>query len=333
MSFEHASVTKGFIITSAITSILVGVFDVKHYFHLQFIPHISRHHQYWRLLTHNLAFVNSSDLFLGILILANVGVQIERQFGSLKFASFAFVTLLGATLLEFLVLILFHRVGFNHIALGPALLIFSILYQYSRIVPSVYTYKVFGIPLNSKSLNYFLGLQLAITRFPSSVIVAAIGILAGQIYRSDLAGLKSYRLPPYIVRFSESFLEPIVGSLRPPRRNNRALPDDSSRTGGPSDGSNDEVITTARPSGPETATPGSSIGTNLNPGGSVMREWVNELTGRSETASSGVRAPSEAEISQLTTMFPDLDREVVIGALQRSANAEEAVDTLLLSQR
>jgi hypothetical protein len=35
---------------------------------------------------HHLAFSNSSDLFLGVVILYNVGVQIERQFGSVKFA-------------------------------------------------------------------------------------------------------------------------------------------------------------------------------------------------------------------------------------------------------
>jgi hypothetical protein len=48
-----------------------------------------------------------------------------------------------------------------------------------------------------------------------------------------------------------------------------------------------------------------------------MREWVDELTGRAERATAGVRAPSEDEITQLTNIFPDLDRQVVIGALQR----------------
>lgn len=42
--------------------------------------------QYWRLLGHHLAFVNSSDLFLATLVFYNVGVQVERQFGSVKYA-------------------------------------------------------------------------------------------------------------------------------------------------------------------------------------------------------------------------------------------------------
>lgn len=326
MSFEHASVTKGLILWLAISSITVGVFDVKHYFHLQLVPHLSRHHQYWRLLTHNLAFSNSSDLFLGILILANVGLQVERHFGSVKYASFAIATVLVGTLLQFLALILFHRVGFNHIALGPALLIFSALYQYSRIVPSVYTFKIFGVPLNSKSLNYLLGFQLAIGRFPASILVAALGVLTGQIYRSDLAGLKSYRVSAPIVRLAQKVLGPVLGSVRGPRRTNRALPE---REISPAE----EVVTTARPT-PENPDASRNLPPNSQAGStSVMREWVNELTGRSENSARAVRAPSEAEISQLVSMFPDLDREVLVGALQRSPNLEGAVNTLLLSQR
>lgn len=154
--------------------------------------------------------------------------------------------------------------------------------------------------------------------------MAVIGILAGQIYRSDLASLKSYRIPPSLVRFSSQFLAPVIGSMRPPRRLNRAMPDESrtsltdltSNTQGQS--GNEEVITTARPS---TATPtGRRTGTDsatAETGSSVVREWVNELTGRTERENAGIRVPSEAEINQLTSMFPDFQRQVIIGALQR----------------
>ncbi|KAJ6615611.1 hypothetical protein B0H10DRAFT_56622 [Mycena sp. CBHHK59/15] len=97
MSFEHAPVSKGLMVGVAMTSILVGVFDVKHYFHLQLVPHISRHYQYWRLGAHHLAFSSSSDLFIAEILLYNIAVQIERQFGSLKFASFAVISTLLAT--------------------------------------------------------------------------------------------------------------------------------------------------------------------------------------------------------------------------------------------
>lgn len=48
-----------------------------------------------------------------------------------------------------------------------------------------------------------------------------------------------------------------------------------------------------------------------------MRDWVNELTGRSDGGSRSLRVPSNDEIAQLSSMFPDLRREDVVGALQR----------------
>lgn len=160
---------------------------------------------------------------------------------------------------------------------------------------------------------------MAISRLPGSAAVAIIGILTGQLYRSDLAGFKSYRIPPYVVRFSTNYLLPLIGSLRAPRRSNRALPDG---VGAPTTTEvpfqNEEVITTARapaasPSGTRNTTSPDNVASNPT----VMQEWVDTLTGRGERANAGIRAPSEAEIVQVTSMFPDIDRAVVLGALQR----------------
>ncbi|KAG5654238.1 hypothetical protein H0H81_005925 [Sphagnurus paluster] len=326
MSFENASVTKGLMVSYGITSILAGIFDVKHYFHLQLVPHLSRHHQYWRLALHHLAFSSSSDLFIAELLLYNVGVHVERRFGSVKFASFALVSTIIATILELLSLILFNRVGHNHITMGPSPLIFSMLYQYSRIVPSTYSYRIFGVPLTNKSMFYLLALQTAISRLPSSGVVAVIGVLVGQMYRSDLANLKAYRISPMMVDFAKRYLLPLVGSLRPPRRTNRALPDSDSRPSSARNTlfsnapQNDEVITTARPA-PSAAVPRPRP--EANPisaesdaaSGSVMREWVNELTGRTEAP--GIRVPPETEIAQLSSMFPHIQRDVIVATLQR----------------
>ena len=83
----------------------------------------------------------------------------------------------------------------------------------------------------------------------------------------------------------------------------------------------------------------------------TVREWMNELTGRNERANVAIRVPPQAEITQLTSMFPDISRDTVIGALQRrlahlyryqtsclicnsiSPNVEAAVETLLSAQR
>jgi hypothetical protein len=96
-----------------------------------------------------------------------------------------------------------------------------------------------------------------------------------------------------------------VGSTRAPRRSTRARPETTHQAPSPDIG-NEEIIATARP----------SQGTEET-GGSVVREWVNELTGRNEQGTTGVRVPSDAEITQLTTMFPNMQRAVIVGALQR----------------
>ncbi|KAJ3835041.1 hypothetical protein F5878DRAFT_664230 [Lentinula raphanica] len=336
MSFEYAAVSKGLMATLALTSIVVGIFDVKHYFHLQLVPHISKYHQYWRLALHNIAFANSSDLFLAELILFQDGIQVERCFGSLKFASFLVVSTLLSTLLEFISLLLFHRIGLNHLSSGPLTLVFSILYQYSRIIPPIYEFRVFGVSFSNKTFIYVLALQLAVARLPGSGAAALIGILAGQIYRSDLINVKSYRLGYTIVNLSTRFLNPLLGSNRPPRRSNRAFPDTSRRGTGPrqanSVAQNDEVVTTARPSAEDTNSRFRAAAVAGTGGTSVVRDWVQGLTGRGDGIAAGVRIPPESEITELTTMFPDISREAIIGALQRSRNVEGAVETLLSSQ-
>jgi len=82
----------------------------------------------------------------------------------------------------------------------------------------------------------------------------------------------------------------------------------------------DEVITTAptpRAEPSARSTSNTSRAATEQAGPSVMREWVNELTGRVDRASTGMRVPTEAEISQLTNIFPDLQRNVIVAALQR----------------
>ena len=142
--------------------------------------------------------------------------------------------------------------------------------------------------------------------------------------------------------------------MRPPQRLSRALPDEPTATTRAEP--EPEPITTARRPPAEATTSDPAPAPEMAAGGtgrSVMREWVNELTGRTERASTGIRVPSEAEISQVMSMFPDVQRDVVVGALQRrsvqcchtrysghrlivsrfcsfiSSNTEGAVETLL----
>ena len=81
----------------------------------------------------------------------------------------------------------------------------------------------------------------------------------------------------------------------------------------------DDVVTTAHTprAVPTDRLPTGSREAAEQAGPSVMREWVNELTGRVDRASTGMRVPTEDEISQLMGIFPDMQRDVIVAALQR----------------
>jgi len=208
-------------------------------------------------------------------------------------------------------------------------LAFSLLYQYFIIVPATYHFRVFGVTLSNKVFLYTLTLLLAFSQPWSTTLVAVLGLSAGALYRSDIANLKSYRLPPWFIRLSSRYLLSLVGETRAVRRTNRALPvTELSETASRLE---DEVVTTAHAPRSERrnrSTTGSREAAE-QPGPSVMREWVNELTGRVDRASTGIRVPTEDEITQLTGIFPDLQRDVIVAALQRSPNIEGAAETLL----
>ncbi|KZT05568.1 uncharacterized protein LAESUDRAFT_681043 [Laetiporus sulphureus 93-53] len=314
MSLENAPVSKGLMIGIALTSIAVGIFDVKHYMHLQIVPHISKYHQYWRLFAHHVACANSSDLFLIELLLYNVGVQIERSFGSAKFSSFIVVAMLTSTITTFLSLLVLQASRttgaiFNDIPSGPIAMMFSILYQYARLVPQAYQMKIFGVDLSDKIWVYLVAGQLAITRFPASLLPTALGLLSGYLYRSDFLQLKSWRIPHRVQTFAQKWIAPLLGEERPIRRSNRVLPESRSRrrTDRPTLGE-DEVVTTARrPRAP------------TNPAESF----------RARGASAAQR---ESDIQMLMSMFPGVTREVVTDVLQRSPTVEAAAAILFSSQ-
>ncbi|KAI0650462.1 hypothetical protein C8Q79DRAFT_943802 [Trametes meyenii] len=347
MSFENASVTKGLMLGVALTSVAAGIFDLKHYLNLQLVPHISRHHQYWRLLVYHFACPSSSDLILVELFLYNAGICIERAFGSVKYASFLIISAVTTALMTFVALLVAQLAPitgslFNNIPPGPIAIISALLYQYMRLVPPAYHFRVFGVGMSDKVWVYAIAAQLAATRFPAELLPIAVGLLTGYLYRSDFLQLKGWRVSTKVVRFTEGWIKPLLGEAQPLRRTNRVLPE--SRAQGEARSRTaalnaDEVVTTARPSNriPPTARPPvpaepasgrasqpaedtqNAAPTNSG-GGGVVRQWMSELASGARPVAGGggtVRAPSESEISILTAMFPNLEREVILGVLQR----------------
>ena len=149
-------------------------------------------------MTHHLVCQSFGDLFVSELLIYNVGVQIERFFGSVKFAvsslnrslghsprlyvfhffyticvyntqSFITVSTLVATISVFAALLLLNGFGLNTIPASPTALVFSILYQFSRMVPSIYHFRIFGVVCNNKSFTYLLAAQVCHLLMPAEL--------------------------------------------------------------------------------------------------------------------------------------------------------------------
>lgn len=130
-----------------------------------------------------------------------------------------------------------------------------------------------------------------------------------------------------VVLSCRQYIKPLLGQERAARRTNRVLPE----TTQPRIDRDDEPITTAprrsrtrhnaRPQPPSHASPEQAVVNEDAPHArtrGVVRQWVSELTEVANPNGRGdVRVPSEAEVHMLTSMFPDIGRDVILGTLQR----------------
>jgi len=325
MNFANAPVSKGLIIEIGLVSLIAGTFGRKHLFHLPISPHLSRDHQFWRLISHHFAYTNSSEVFLSILLLFNISIVIERLFGTLKFASFIAVSALLSTILEALTLFVGSGLGLTGLPAGPYGVVFAVVYQYYRIIPATYRFKVAGFSISNKAFTYFLAVQLMACQTPHSVISSICGILAGALYRADVFGLRSYRFSPLIQRLASRCLLPLIGSTRSPRRSNRTQLEDPpalgvasafsrSAFGGGMTNNEGPAPTPRRPEGANTP--------------SALREWTEAFAGTAQ----GRRAPTGTpeQVASLRGMFPNASEADVTFALSRSnGDINRAVEYLL----
>ncbi|PWN48841.1 hypothetical protein IE53DRAFT_388958 [Violaceomyces palustris] len=239
--FAHAPITKGIILLSSVSTLLVSLFRLKHYSHLQVVPHITVYQQYWRLLTCQLAYSNSSELFLSTLLLYNASRSLERTFGSRKFGSFVLITTIIYTALLSVALLTLswgplRDVGFlpkqlteqGRIPGGNFALIFSILHQHSRVVPDLWMIEVGRLRLGDRAVRIWsLGLLLALSQPSMTPLILLLAIASSKIYRSDLllsSQLKSHRIPRKVHWSLSKVLGPMIGSTRLPTRSWRVEP-------------------------------------------------------------------------------------------------------------
>ena len=82
--FTNAPASKYLVVAVVASSLLASVTDSKHLFWLAVRPHIVDYRQFWRILTWQACYTNSTEVLFGALTLYQLRV-IERLWGTRKF--------------------------------------------------------------------------------------------------------------------------------------------------------------------------------------------------------------------------------------------------------
>ncbi|KAF2465419.1 uncharacterized protein BDR25DRAFT_306579 [Lindgomyces ingoldianus] len=225
--FTNAPVSQFLVYSTVIGALAASLTDTRYYIHIEVVPHIWNYGQFWRFLTWQVCYTNSTEVIFAVLSFYYLRV-VERLWGSRKFASFLLSTLPYTTLLPPLLLtfilrpLTFGRI--NRLPAGPTSIIFALLAQYYAAIPYTYRYRISpfapnpnptssqtnaqaatslwarSITFTSKSTSYLLPLQLAFSQFPGSLLAAAVGWAVGTAYRRDvLPYASSWRIPGWMV--------------------------------------------------------------------------------------------------------------------------------------
>ncbi|KAJ1658052.1 hypothetical protein IWQ61_002639 [Dispira simplex] len=304
--FHNTPLSKALTFGVGAGSIVASIMHWKPYLRMILNPHLTRDYQFWRLATSQLAFYNSGEVLFGCLMLYQFRV-IERQFGSKKFSAFIALTAIATKLLELGFLISGNALGLNVLPAGPYGVIFSALYQFYRLIPATYKFRVLSLTFSDKSYMYFLAFQLIALQYPTSLVPALSGLFVGFLYHANLGGIKKWRFPQVFQRWATRWLLPFIAS--------------GSTTRG-------SYATVEQMYGGQVRNQPMSFSNLL-----TQPQQASTTMGRTymETMAEGIpQAMSEEEIVALITMFPNVDRATVVRALQRANNDVNGAASILL---
>ncbi|EMR09948.1 hypothetical protein PNEG_01706 [Pneumocystis murina B123] len=232
---QNTPITQYLLYGTVLNATLASIFNIKHYFPIQLIPHFMNYHQYWRILGWQMIYINAGEVLFGTLTFYNLRI-VERHFGARKYASFIILSFLYTSILTPLILCFIIKPlsqgRYQYLPAGPTALIFSILAQYHTIIPESYKFKVLNMPsakkgffLSNKIYLYILSFQLLFAESPGSILEAVTGWIIGRLYVFQyLPGVK-WRIPK---RIFEKIINNAPSIFTPRQTNNnepeRAIP-------------------------------------------------------------------------------------------------------------
>lgn len=84
MSFANAPASRALVIGLVTTSLAASLFDVKHYFYILVDSHFWQYGQFWRMLSYQLCYTNSSEVLFAAMTLYHMRA-LEQMWGTRKY--------------------------------------------------------------------------------------------------------------------------------------------------------------------------------------------------------------------------------------------------------
>ncbi|KAG2208947.1 hypothetical protein INT47_011087 [Mucor saturninus] len=205
--FRNAPVTKFLVPIVGGCSALAAVLNAKPHMVIQ-LSQLTMDGQFWKLFTSHWAFGSIGTSVVGTWLIYKMKI-VERRYGSSKYAALVFISFVASTLLQTGALV--SGLGFiKSIASGPYAILFSIMYQFQKIVPASHQTSMLGLKITDKTYVYLAAAQLFLSSSSASIIPCVCGIIVGAIY--DQTRAKTWRFPQWIQRFGRNYLSPLLTS-------------------------------------------------------------------------------------------------------------------------
>ncbi|CAO0792724.1 unnamed protein product [Mucor circinelloides] len=208
--FRNAPVTKFLVPVVGSCSALAIACNLKPHMALQ-LSHLGiENGQVWRLFTSHWAFSSIGTTVVGTWLIYKMKV-VERRYGSARYAALVFISFVASTLLQTSVLAVGSRYGFKSIASGSYAILFSILYQYQKMIPASYQVNMLGTTLTDKIYVYIAATQLLLSSSSSSVIPSVCGLAIGALYDMT-ASVKQWRFPKWTRSITTKYILPVLAT-------------------------------------------------------------------------------------------------------------------------
>ena len=210
--FSNAWVSKTIFLTIGFVSILASITGMRPSLTMYY-DGVLYEYEVWRVATSHMVFGTPCEALLGLLLLYYFRA-FERQLSSRKYATFVLLASALSSALQLGALTLLRRpLGLLALLPGPYGLIYAGMVKFHYQVPHTYTFHLGSFPLTDKAFVYLLAAQLALASGLHSLLVAACGLAAGMLYRSDLGGIHSWVIPIALSSKCSYFVLPILQPL------------------------------------------------------------------------------------------------------------------------